>query len=232
MRSIQVYRPLSGHPLALPIMIPRSFVRAAASARVVPFALGLGFAAAVATVMAAPLSAAPVASSRALTGAPVAWHVDAAASVAQQFAQASPSPLRTGVQAAFAVRGAALQDSPPIDWRVLAGLDYLTGKATDTLKALNGKRVRVPGFVVPLDDFMEDGAEFLLVPYYGACVHTPPPPPNQIIFVQMANKKAVKLALFDAIWMHGTLKIATVESPYGTVGFTIDGLKMEPYSSK
>jgi uncharacterized protein len=92
--------------------------------------------------------------------------------------------------------------------------------------------VRVPGFVVPLDDFMEDGAEFLLVPYYGACVHTPPPPPNQIIFVQMANKKAVKLALFDAVWMHGTLKIATVESPYGTVGFTIDGLKMEPYSSK
>ncbi len=123
-------------------------------------------------------------------------------------------------------------DAPPIDWRLLAGLDYLTGKTTDTLKALNGKEVRVPGFVVPLDDFMEDGAEFLLVPYYGACVHTPPPPPNQIIFVQMANKKAVKLTLFDAIWMHGKLKIATVESPYGTVGFTLDGTKMEPYSAR
>lgn len=121
---------------------------------------------------------------------------------------------------------------PPIDWRLLAGLDYLTGKTTDTLKALNGKEVRVPGFVVPLDDFMEDGAEFLLVPYYGACVHTPPPPPNQIIFVQMANKKAVKLTLFDAVWMHGTLKIATVESPYGTVGFTLSGTKMEPYSAQ
>jgi hypothetical protein len=123
-------------------------------------------------------------------------------------------------------------DAPPIDWRVLAGLDYLTGKTTDTLKALNGKEVRIPGFVVPLDDFMEDGAEFLLVPYYGACVHTPPPPPNQIIFVQMAGKKAVKLTLFDAVWMHGKLKIATVESPYGTVGFTLEGTKMEPYSSR
>lgn len=213
-------------------MIPRSFARAAASARVVPFALGLGVAAVVASVTAAPLSAAPVVSSRALTAASVGWQHDAVASVAQQFAQAAPSPLRTGLLAALEVHGAVAQDTPPIDWRVLAGLDYLTGKATDTLKALNGKRVRVPGFVVPLDDFMEDGAEFLLVPYYGACVHTPPPPPNQIIFVQMEGKKAVKLALFDAIWMHGRLKIATVESPYGTVGFTIDGQKMEPYSSR
>ncbi len=124
------------------------------------------------------------------------------------------------------------QPTPAIDWRLLAGLDYQSGKTTDTLKKLNGKRVRIPGFVVPLDDFMEDGAEFLLVPYYGACVHTPPPPPNQIIFVQMAGKKAVKLSLFDAVWMHGTLKIASVESPYGTVGFTLEGLRMEPYSAQ
>jgi hypothetical protein len=141
----------------------------------------------------------------------------------------APIRMQAAKMAARAEMGA---DAPPIDWRVLAGLDYLTGKATDTLKALNGKEVRIPGFVVPLDDFMEDGAEFLLVPYYGACVHTPPPPPNQIIFVQMAGKKAVKLTLFDAVWMHGKIKIATVESPYGTVGFTLEGTKMEPYSSR
>ncbi len=156
-------------------------------------------------------------------------------------APAFHAPIR--LQAArLAARAAALEaarfappapdDATPIDWRVLAGLDYLTGKATDTLKKIEGKEVRIPGFVVPLDDFMEDGAEFLLVPYYGACVHTPPPPPNQIIFVQMAGKKAVKLTLFDAVWMYGKLKIATVESPYGTVGFTLEGDKMEPYSSK
>ncbi len=152
---------------------------------------------------------------------PTLWH-----------APAFHAPLRLQAARLAARAEFAAADTPPIDWRVLAGLDYLTGKATDTLKALNGKEVRVPGFVVPLDDFMEDGAEFLLVPYYGACVHTPPPPPNQIIFVQMANKKAVKLTLFDAVWMHGKLKIATVESPYGTVGFTLEGTKMEPYSSR
>jgi hypothetical protein len=48
----------------------------------------------------------------------------------------------------------------------------------------------------------------------------------------MAGKKAVKLTLFDAVWMHGKIKIATVESPYGTVGFTLEGTKMEPYSSR
>jgi hypothetical protein len=119
-----------------------------------------------------------------------------------------------------------------IDWRVLAGLDYVNGKQTDTLRKLDGKVVRIPGFVVPLDDFQEDGAEFLLVPYYGACVHSPPPPPNQIVMVEMEGKKSIKMNLFDAVWMSGKLKIASVESPYGTVGYQLVGLKVEPYSSK
>lgn len=119
-----------------------------------------------------------------------------------------------------------------IDWRVLGGLDYEKGISTDTLKALDGKRVRVPGFIVPLDDADEEGAEFLLVPYYGACVHTPPPPPNQMAFVQMVGKKSMKLALFDAVWMEGTLRITNYESPYGQVGYTIEGLSMTPYTGK
>lgn len=119
-----------------------------------------------------------------------------------------------------------------IDWRLLAGLDYENGKMTDTLKKLDGKTVRVPGFVVPLDDAAEEGAEFLLVPYYGACVHTPPPPPNQMAFVQMAGKRSVRLGLFDAIWMEGTLRVKNVDSPYGQVGFEIEGLSMKPYTGK
>jgi len=102
----------------------------------------------------------------------------------------------------------------------------------DTLKKLEGKMVRIPGFVVPLDDFQEEGAEFLLVPYYGACVHTPPPPPNQIVMVGMTGRKSIKLGLFDAVWLSGRLKIASVESPYGTVGYQLEGMKVEPYSSK
>lgn len=139
----------------------------------------------------------------------------------------APAPARAQQAAA-----AAPKDAPPIDWRVLGGLDYIEGTVSDSLKKLDGKVVRIPGFVVPLDDFMEEGAEFLLVPYYGACVHTPPPPPNQIVFVIMQGKKNVKLTLFDAVWMEGKLKVATVESPYGAVGFQLEGLAVKPYSTQ
>jgi len=142
---------------------------------------------------------------------------------------AAPTPAAPATSVAPAP---AADDAVNIDWRVLAGLDYSNGTSTDTLKKLDGKLVRLPGFVVPLDDFQEEGAEFLLVPYYGACVHTPPPPPNQIVMVEMEGKKSVKLNLFDAVWMSGRLKISSIESPYGTVGYQLEGLKVEPYSSK
>lgn len=122
--------------------------------------------------------------------------------------------------------------APALDWKLLGQLDYVKGVTPDTLKKLDGKKVRVPGFIVPLDDADEQGAEFLLVPYYGACVHTPPPPPNQMAFVTMVGGKAVKLALFDAVWMEGTLRIVNYDSPYGQVGYTIEGLSMKPYTGK
>lgn len=120
----------------------------------------------------------------------------------------------------------------PVDWRLLGQLDFEKGVASDSLKKLDGKKVSVPGFIVPLDDAQESGAEFLLVPYYGACVHTPPPPPNQMAFVQMAGNKSVKLGLFDAVWMEGILRIVNYDSPYGSVGFTIEGQSMRPYTGK
>lgn len=120
----------------------------------------------------------------------------------------------------------------PVDWRLLGQLDFERGTAPDTLMRLDGRKVSVPGFIVPLDDAIEEGAEFLLVPYYGACVHTPPPPPNQMAFVRMVGDKSVKLALFDAVWLDGTLRITNYESPYGSVGFTIEGMSMRPYTGK
>lgn len=119
-----------------------------------------------------------------------------------------------------------------IDWRLLGQLNLENGSAPDSLKRLNGQRVRLPGFIVPLDDSQDEGAEFLLVPYYGACVHTPPPPANQMAFVTMTGGRSVKLALFDAVWMEGTLRIVNYDSPYGSVGFTIEGMSMRPYTGR
>jgi uncharacterized protein len=145
------------------------------------------------------------------------------------------TPVLLGLALAAAAPTASAQaagEVAVIDWRILGGLDYVKGTKTDTLSKLDGKMVRIPGFVVPLDDFTEEGAEFLLVPYYGACVHTPPPPPNQIVFVEMSGRKNVKMNLFDAVWMEGRLKVSTVESPFGAVGFQLDGMKVLPYGTK
>ena len=153
--------------------------------------------------------------------------------------------LRAGMIAAMALLAAApttaaAQQRPAaaqraavsIDWRMLGQMNPDTRVAPDSLKRLDGQRVRIPGFVVPLDDATEEGAEFLLVPYYGACVHTPPPPPNQMAFVTMQGGRSIKLALFDAVWMEGTLRIVNYDSPYGSVGYTIEGLSMSPYTGR
>jgi uncharacterized protein len=123
-------------------------------------------------------------------------------------------------------------DPVVIDWRTLSGLNSQTGTVPPALRALSGQVVRIAGYVVPLDDATQEEAEFLLVPYYGACVHTPPPPPNQMVLVEMEGRQKVRLDLFEAVWLEGRLSIELVESLYGTAGFQIRGMKVSPYVRK
>ena len=133
--------------------------------------------------------------------------------------------------AAAVVRAAFADEPASIDWKVLGNLDYVSGKVPESLKKLDGKLVKIPGFVVPLEDYEEEGAEFLLVPYFGACVHTPPPPPNQMVYVRMQGGKKIKFGWWDPVWMEGTLKIEHFESPYGAAGFQLVGMKVTPYKA-
>jgi hypothetical protein len=127
---------------------------------------------------------------------------------------------------------AAEEQPAKMDWRMLRELNYRTGKITPALKALDGKVVKIPGYMVPLEDDSEIVTEFLLVPYVGACIHTPPPPPNQIVQVKMNNQKKVKMSFWDPVWVQGKLQIATVKSPYGDVGFQLAGVTIEPYKDE
>lgn len=123
----------------------------------------------------------------------------------------------------------AANEAPKVDWRMLRGLNYKTGEKSVELKQVDGKIVKVPGFMVPLEDESEIVTEFLLVPYMGACVHTPPPPPNQIVHVKMAGGKKTKLSFWDPVWVQGKLDITTVKSPYGDVSYNMSGMVIEPY---
>jgi uncharacterized protein len=84
----------------------------------------------------------------------------------------------------------------------------------------DGKRVRIPGFIVPLEFEGEGVKTFLLVPYVGACIHVPPPPPNQIIYVE--SKEAIQVrAAFEPISVTGMLAAAAHATELADVGYRI-----------
>jgi hypothetical protein len=123
----------------------------------------------------------------------------------------------------------ASADPIDTDWRTLLGLNYRTGQTTEALESRRGKSVRIPGFMVPFEDGMSGVNEFLLVPYFGACIHTPPPPPNQIVYVRMERGQRVEVNIWDAVYVEGVLDIESIESPYGTVGHQVLGSAVKPY---
>ncbi|WP_413558052.1 DUF3299 domain-containing protein [Bdellovibrio sp. HCB209] len=117
-------------------------------------------------------------------------------------------------------------DGAALDWRTLGEMDYITGKSSAELQALDGKVVKIPGFMVPLEDDQRQVVEFLLVPSPQACIHVPAPPPNQMVYVKM--KKGVP-AMQGPLWLYGTLKLVTKKSMYGDASFEITGEAVEPY---
>lgn len=129
--------------------------------------------------------------------------------------------------AASAVDLPAATDTIEVNWRLLAELDYRTGEKSPALEKVAGKTVKVPGFMVPLEDGGDGVTEFLLVPYFGACIHTPPPPPNQIVYVRMAYP--VRVDLWSPVWVIGPLRIENSDSYYGAVGYRLDGQRVRPY---
>lgn len=97
--------------------------------------------------------------------------------------------------------------------------------------ALDGKPVRIPGFVVPLEETREGVKEFLLVPYFGACIHSPPPPANQIIHV-LPKELAKGVRSMDAVWISGTLAQVKGDSFMGASSYRMEARVVEPYTDK
>ncbi len=133
--------------------------------------------------------------------------------------------LIAGLYQAISSRGSALT-GVEVNWRLLGDMDYISGKATPDLEALNGKAVKIPGFMVPLEDNSRQAVEFLLVPTPQACIHVPPPPPNQMVYVKM--KRGADIAT-GPIWVYGTLNLITKKSMYGDASFEIQGEGIEAY---
>jgi uncharacterized protein len=100
-----------------------------------------------------------------------------------------------------------------------------------TNHALNGAQVRIAGYVVPLDAQKGEMREFLLVPYFGACIHTPPPPANQIIHVTV-TQPVKDLRTMDAVTVSGTMQTARNDSQMGTSGYAMTATQVERRSPR
>ncbi len=115
-------------------------------------------------------------------------------------------------------------------WQKLRELNYTTGQMTDDIRNLDGARVAIPGFVVPLDDDGQGLSEFLLVPSPKACIHVPPPPPNQMVMVKMKSGKAPERK-WGPVWVRGKLRITESDSGFGKVSFLLYGEEAEKYKA-
>ena len=97
------------------------------------------------------------------------------------------------------------------------------------IKAMDGQAVRIPGFIVPLEFDEETITEFFLVPYFGACIHSPPPPPNQIIYVHAPNGLELN-TLYDPFWISGKLSTKLVENYMATAAYSMQMQSYEDYT--
>ena len=114
-----------------------------------------------------------------------------------------------------------------------AAVDALNRRVDD---GLDGQLVRIPGYALPLEFAGIAVKEFLLVPYFGACIHVPPPPLNQMVFVTLDEPYVVN-ELFAPVWITGRMSVERSTKSLSYVdgraslvtGYTLAGTEIEPY---
>ena len=123
-----------------------------------------------------------------------------------------------------------LSDSSPQALQFMRDMRDIWDNAP-TVPAMNGAAVKLPGYVVPLEEVKGELKEFLLVPYFGACIHSPPPPANQIVHV-VAAKPVKGFRSMDTVWVSGTLATTRQDSHMGVSGYTMQASVVDRYVSR
>jgi len=98
-----------------------------------------------------------------------------------------------------------------------------------TVATLHGVTGKMPGYIVPLEtDDQNRVTEFFLVPYYGACIHVPPPPPNQIVYVR-PQEPIPDVEIWNPYWIEGTLHIQDQKNDVAAASYSFDAKRVLPY---
>jgi len=129
-------------------------------------------------------------------------------------------------------RMAFLKDGSEEAEKLMSSMRKKLDEAPISTKYINQK-IRMPGFVVPLDAVRNGQREFLLVPYFGACIHTPPPPANQIVLVTPHPQLNLSKTLesMEVIWVEGELKESRTKTASGVSGYSLEAVQVYPYKA-
>jgi len=100
--------------------------------------------------------------------------------------------------------------------------------ATKLNPNLDGAYIKMPGYIIPIDLSTEGVTSFVLVPYVGACIHTPPPPPNQLVFVT-TDTPWPSDDLWEAVWVTGQMQHEIQSTDVAETGYVLRADKMEVY---
>ena len=134
------------------------------------------------------------------------------------------------IMARYDAELAKIEDSPDMAEQAQQLADALFNNAPVN-EELDGAFIRLPGFIAPLEFSDEIITEFLLVPYFGACVHVPPPPSNQTILVKTVDGHGIKAdEAYDPVWVMGELTAEGVTTDLAEAGYYMAEALIEPYS--
>jgi hypothetical protein len=100
------------------------------------------------------------------------------------------------------------------------------------VESLNNKTVKLSGFLVALEGDGKTVSEFLLVPFFGACIHVPPPPSNQIVLVRTGGKPFKAKEMFQTVMVTGRLRTEATRNDMASASYVIDATTVEPHTPK
>ena len=152
--------------------------------------------------------------------------------VALKWADLMPPAPAKPPKAFFSGRAPADPQAPTLpetipEGRWMSSAKSAAAAAAPVVDSLNGKRVQLGGYVVPLDFEATSVKEFLLVPFVGACIHVPPPPANQIVYVQAPKGFQVK-SLFEPVYVTGRMKTEASFTGLADAGYTLEAERVDP----
>jgi hypothetical protein len=124
---------------------------------------------------------------------------------------------------------ANLKDNDPRAERLAQALRK-AWESAPVVESLHNKTVRLSGFLVTLEGDGKTVSEFLLVPYFGACIHVPPPPSNQIVLVRTGSRPFKISRMFDQVSVTGRLRTEQARNELASASYVIEATHIEPHA--